>query len=96
MTLTQHHPALGHLSSASPPCASCRPHPRLASPHPYAHLTSPPPTTTRTQVLANWRGKLERVDAGEQRWGLFRAFKPAAGRDFHAPEPAGDGVAALA
>jgi len=38
------------------------------------------------QVVANWRGKLERVAAGEQKWGLFRAFKPKEGRDFHAPE----------
>lgn len=38
------------------------------------------------EVVANWRGKLERVEAGEQKWGLFRAFKPKEGRDFHAPE----------
>lgn len=28
------------------------------------------------EVVENWRGKLARVEAGEQRWGLFRASKP--------------------
>ena len=28
------------------------------------------------EVVANWQAKLERVEAGEQRWGLFRAVKP--------------------
>ena len=38
------------------------------------------------EVVASWRAKLARVKAGEQRWGLFRAFRPAHGRDFHTPE----------
>lgn len=46
------------------------------------------------QVVANWRSKLERVAAGEQKWGLFRAFKPKEGRDFHPPEV--ESAAALA
>lgn len=29
-------------------------------------------------VAGGWGDKLERVAAGEQRWGLFRAVKPAA------------------
>lgn len=79
---------LHHLRRSAP--RSRRP---LPPSHPCVTASWPLPPP---QVLANWRGKLERVEAGEQRWGLFRAFKPAAGRDFHAPEPAGDGVAALA
>lgn len=58
--------------------------PPRAAPHPLAPLLPPTP-----QVLASWRAKLERVEGGEQKWGLFRAFKPAEGRDFHrvgAPE----------
>ncbi|KAL4421015.1 hypothetical protein ABPG77_008852 [Micractinium sp. CCAP 211/92] len=38
------------------------------------------------EVVNNWRGKLARVEAGEQKWGLFRAFKPREGRDFHGAE----------
>lgn len=38
------------------------------------------------EVVASWCDKLARVKAGEQRWGLFRAFRPAHGRDFHHPE----------
>jgi hypothetical protein len=38
------------------------------------------------EVVASWRDKLARVKAGEQRWGLFRAFRPSHGRDFHTPE----------
>jgi hypothetical protein len=48
------------------------------------------------EVAGSWRFKLARVAAGEMQWGVFRAFKPRDGRDFHAPEPAADGVAALA
>jgi hypothetical protein len=48
------------------------------------------------QLNSSWRFKLDRVTAGELRWGLIRAFKPLVGRDFHAPEAAADGVAGLA
>lgn len=30
------------------------------------------------EVADGWRAKLARVEAGEQRWALFRATKPAA------------------
>ena len=30
------------------------------------------------ELAASWRGKLERAQSGEQRWGMFRAVKPAA------------------
>lgn len=46
----------------------------------------PPPPGIAPQVVSNWRGKLARVEAGEQKWGLFRAFKPREGRDFHGAE----------
>lgn len=45
------------------------------------------------EVVSSWRSKLDRVAAGEQKWGLFRAFRPQDGRDFHGEEA--DGVAAL-
>jgi hypothetical protein len=57
--------------------------------------TDPAPRPS-AQVAGSWRFKLARVAAGEMQWGVFRAFKPRDGRDFHAPEPAADGVAALA
>lgn len=66
-----------------------------------SRLLSLPPCSSRPspaafvpQVLTQWRAKLERVEAGEQQWGLFRAFKPADGRDFHGAEGP-DGVAGL-
>ena len=46
------------------------------------------------EVLGSWRGKLARVQAGEQQWGLFRAFRPADGRDFHGAEQPQDGAKA--
>ncbi|PSC74355.1 phosphoethanolamine N-methyltransferase 1-like [Micractinium conductrix] len=41
------------------------------------------------EVVSSWRGKLDRAVAGEQKWGLFRAFKPQDGRDFHGAETEG-------
>ena len=37
-------------------------------------------------TVASWRAKLQRVRAGEQKWGLFRARKPSSGRDYHPAE----------
>ena len=44
-----------------------------------AAAAEPPLHPPTPQVVADWRAKLERAEAGEQQWGLFRAFKPAAG-----------------
>ncbi|KAI3432717.1 hypothetical protein D9Q98_004260 [Chlorella vulgaris] len=48
------------------------------------------------EVTGSWHFKLERVAAGELQWGVFRAFKPKEGRDFHAREAPGAGPQALA
>ena len=40
------------------------------------------PLAPLAQMVEGWEAKLERVAAGEQRWGLFRARKPIEGRDF--------------
>lgn len=64
---------------------ACLPSP--CSRPPYPCLASAPPRPA--QVVDSWRAKLDRVEAGEQQWGLFRAYKPAAGRDFHPAAPEG-------
>lgn len=39
------------------------------------NVANPRPSVLQ-QVVSSWRGKLDRAVAGEQKWGLFRAFKP--------------------